>query len=54
MFCKENECNGRENSENCFNSTPKGYYLDLSDDIYKQCFENCDYCKGTIFFCFFW
>ena len=44
--CIENECNSIEYSENCFNSTPKGYYLDLTDEIYKQCFENCDYCNG--------
>ena len=44
--CIENECNGIQNSKNCFNSIPKGYYLDLTDEIYKQCFENCDYCNG--------
>ena len=44
--CIENECNDIENSENCFNRTPKGYYLDLTEQIYKQCFENCDYCNG--------
>ena len=44
-LCEDNACNFYS-SANCQDKTPKGYYLDLNEDIYKKCFENCDYCNG--------
>ena len=28
----------------CLDNTPKGYYLDFTDEIYKKCFNTCKYC----------
>ena len=36
--------NDFENSKQCFNNTPIGYYFDI--DNYKKCFENCYTCYG--------
>ena len=42
--CEGDEC--KNNSNECYNTTPNGYYLDLNNKIYKKCFKNCKYCKG--------
>ena len=42
--CEDNSC--KINSTECLNNTPKGYYLDMNDNIYKKCYENCNYCYG--------
>jgi hypothetical protein len=42
--CKDNICNElNQNSIDCLDKTPQGYYLDLYDQIYKNCFENCKF-----------
>ena len=30
----------------CYDKTPEGYYLDENNEIFKNCFETCKYCKG--------
>ena len=30
----------------CLEKTPEGYYLDVTNKIYKKCFENCKFCYG--------
>ena len=32
------------NSYICFDPTPKGFYLDTNDNIFKKCYETCKYC----------
>ena len=45
--CKDNICNElNQNSTECLDKTPQGYYLDSYDQIYKTCFENCKFCNG--------
>ena len=46
-ICKDNICN-TENPTllECMDKTPQGYYLDLNDDIYYKCHENCKFCLG--------
>ena len=45
--CEGNICNElNQNSIECLDKTPQGYYLDLYDQIYKNCFENCKFCNG--------
>ena len=46
-FCKDNNCNNNNfNSEECLNGEPRGYYYNISDQIYKKCFNSCDLCYG--------
>ena len=40
--CLNNECEGKPDSAFCKEGTPIGYYLD--DEIYKKCYEKCNYC----------
>ena len=45
--CLDNECkNNNQNSNECSDGKPIGYYLDLNEDIFKKCFENCKFCYG--------
>ena len=30
---------------NCYNETPKGYYLDKFDELYKRCYYTCETCE---------
>ena len=30
---------------NCYNETPKGYYLDTQFSIFKKCYYTCDSCE---------
>ena len=30
----------------CYDRTIKGYYLNLNESIYKECYHTCDYCYG--------
>ena len=30
---------------NCYNETPKGYYLDTNDLLYKKCYYTCETCE---------
>ena len=46
LNCFSNECEGKPNSATCKDGTPKGYYYDLTDKIYKKCYEKCNYCSG--------
>ena len=43
LFCEEKECNNI--IRKCYDKTPEGYYLDLSNKVYKKCFESCKSCK---------
>ena len=46
-ICEDNLCNKEiQNEIECLGKTPQGYYLDLSDELYKKCFENCKFCYG--------
>ena len=44
-ICEDNICN-KENQTliECMGKTPQSYYLDLNDDIYYKCHENCKFC----------
>ena len=43
--CEDNKCiENKQESLECFNETPIGYYLDIKDNIFKKCFENCKIC----------
>ena len=44
--CFSNECEGKPDSATCKSGTPKGYYYDSTDKIYKKCYEKCNYCSG--------
>ena len=44
--CLINECKNISNSATCKDETPLGYYYDSNDQIYKKCFEKCNYCYG--------
>ena len=37
---------------NCYNETPRGYYLDKNDSLYKKCYYTCEICeiKGDNYF----
>ena len=43
-----NDTSNKNNFVKCYNS-PRGYYLDSEDNIYKECYPRCDICdkKGT-------
>ena len=40
---KYNDSNNNKTYINCFEH-PKGYYLDINDSLFKQCFLSCDKC----------
>ena len=43
-ICEENECNNI--TRQCLDHEPQGYYLDINEEIYKRCFDNCESCYG--------
>ena len=43
FFCEGNECN---DTRECLDKTPEGYYFDPKDEKYKKCFDNCKFCYG--------
>ena len=46
-LCEDNICEeDGDNSLECSNGKPLGYFLDLNDNIYKRCFDNCNFCYG--------
>ena len=47
LLCDENNCDN--NTKECFDKTPEGYYLDSDNRIYKRCFDSCKFCyeKGN-------
>ena len=49
-YQKENDILNKDNYINCYNTNIEGFYLDINNKIYKQCFEKCKDCndKGTI------
>ena len=46
FHCSNNECKGKPDSDTCKDETPVGYYYDTNDQIYKKCYEKCNYCNG--------
>jgi predicted kinase len=34
------------NKKKCYDKTPEGYYLDLKNQSFKKCFDNCKNCYG--------
>ena len=30
---------------NCYNETPKGYFLDKDNSLYKKCYDSCEICE---------
>ena len=46
-ICLDNKCNEyNPNIKECLGNIPVGYYYDLTDEIYKRCFEKCLICNG--------
>ena len=46
-ICLDNKCNGyNPNINECSENTPFSYYYDLTDEIYKKCYEKCLLCYG--------
>ena len=35
-----------ENDRECFDDNPQGYYLDINNEVYKNCYETCNKCKN--------
>ena len=44
-ICKDNRCKF-DNSNDCRGLTPKYYFLDNNDYLYKDCYNKCNYCYG--------
>ena len=38
--------NNINNSKECFDQIPQGYYLDINEKKYKQCYKYCESCYG--------
>ena len=45
-ICVDNPCIKNEGATECLGLTPKFYYLDNNDKIYKKCYDKCIYCYG--------
>jgi hypothetical protein len=43
-ICEDNFYVTDNNPNLCYNETPEGYYLDLNESIYKECFNSCKTC----------
>ena len=43
----ESGCKDDNNKIICYDTLPEGYYLDISNKIYKKCFSNCKTCNGA-------
>ena len=44
-ICEDNRCKFN-NSIDCLGLTPKYYFLDNNDYLYKDCYNKCNYCYG--------
>jgi len=44
-ICEDNRCKF-DNSIDCLGLTPKHYFLDNNDYLYKDCYNKCNYCYG--------
>ena len=44
--CPENTSPSNNNEYLCLDSNSEGYYFDLEENIYKECYKTCKYCYG--------
>ena len=44
-YPKESDINNLGEYINCYNDTPEGYYLDITNKLYKKCYNTCKTCN---------
>ena len=44
--CPEDTYSTEDTPNICYEKNPGGYYLDIADNIYKSCYQSCEYCYG--------